>query len=69
MSKAVKKHNKVEDVSHQLLGKKIMCIALLGAIYQCQHCLRVKKKGMFVEYEKKLFCSEYCIKQSQRVSK
>jgi hypothetical protein len=67
MGKPVKKHNKKEDLQKPMLGKRVMCIALGGAIYQCQGCFRVKKRGMFSEYNNNLYCGEYCIKQSQRV--
>lgn len=67
MGKPVKKHNKKEELQ-PLLGKRVKCIGLGGAIYQCQGCYMVKKRGMFSEYEGNLYCTEYCIKQSQRVN-
>lgn len=64
-----KKHNK-KDEQIPTLGKRVMCIAMGGALYQCQNpkCYRVQKRGMFSEYENKLYCNEYCIKESKRVA-
>lgn len=66
MGKPAKKHNKKEDSQRELLGRRVRCVGLGGAIYQCQGCLKVKRRGMFLEYLNNLYCSEYCIKQSQR---
>lgn len=70
MGKPAKGHQKKQISDHrEPLGKKVMCIALGGAIYQCQNpkCYKVVKRGMLAEYDKKLFCGDKCIQESQRV--
>lgn len=64
MGKAKKQH--LKEAQKESLGKKVLCIAMGGAIYQCQNkrCLTVKRKGMFLEYQAKLFCTELCIEES-----
>jgi hypothetical protein len=61
MGKA-KKHQR--DVQKETLGKKVLCVGVGGALYQCQNskCLTVKRKGIFLEYNNKIYCTEECIK-------
>ena len=64
--KTVKTPTDVKKALQTVFGKQIKYVGVAGARFSCG-CGNSVKKGMLVEYNNRMFCSEACLHDQMRL--
>ena len=59
------KHKNRETEKQNIVGTKVRYMGILGAKFVCVSCGRESGRAMVSEFNKKLYCDDYCIELSR----